>query len=359
MVGCGLVVEGTAPLRILGQTAYPPTAASARVRLANYVPLLGREGVELHYEPALGPDEYAVLSSGASPARKAAILVRSAARATGGADHHDLLLIHRLRLLTPVPGLDPPRRLDVYDLDDALFLGSPAEVNRRFQWAKQEARRCIACLKRARLVLAGNAFLAGHAREHAGRVEVVPSCVDPQRQPVHAHEPVDVVTVGWIGSHTTAAYLEPLLAVLAAINSDRLRARLVVVGGDTGAREPWIEHRRWSLEAEPELLAGFDVGVMPLPDTDWARGKCGYKILQYFSAGVPAIASPVGVTSELIGDDRGLLASTPQQWSAALEQLIADAEERRQRGAAARAFAEREYSYRRWAPELAGLLKSL
>src|SRR3954447_8538985 len=123
---------------------------------------------------------------------------------------HDVLLVHRLRLLTPLPGVDPPPRLDVYDLDDALFVGSAAAVNRRFQWAKQEARRCVACLRRARLVIAGNAFLAGTAREYAERVEVVPSCVNPAVQPLRTHGTADVVTVGWIGSPTTSIYLEPL-----------------------------------------------------------------------------------------------------------------------------------------------------
>jgi hypothetical protein len=167
------------------------------------------------------------------------------------------------------------------------------------------------------------------------------------------------VTVGWIGSRTTAAYLEPILPVVAALNRDRLVARLVVVGGDTGIREEWIEHRGWRLEDEPAALASFDVGVMPLPDTDWARGKCGYKILQYFSAGVPAIASPVGVASELIADGRGMAASGAEEWRVALGRLIADADERRERGAAARAYVEREFSYQRWAPQLAELLRSL
>jgi hypothetical protein len=124
-------------------------------------------------------------------------------------------------------------------------------------------------------------------------------------------------------------------------------------------RADWIEHRAWSPASEPRDLASFDIGIMPLPDSDWARGKCGYKVLQYFSAGVPAVASPVGITSELIGDDRGLLASTSAEWYAALDQLIRDVEERRDRGAAARAFVEQRYSYQRWAPELAELLKSV
>jgi glycosyltransferase involved in cell wall biosynthesis len=147
-----------------------------------------------------------------------------------------------------------------------------------------------------------------------------------------------------------------VLPVFAALGS---RVKLVVVGADTGVRAPWIEHRPWSLEREPHELAEFDIGIMPLPDTEWAKGKCGYKLLQYFSASVPAIASPVGVATEFVGSERGLLASTPEEWRSTLARLVNDAEERRERGVAARAFVERDYSYRRWAPELAELLRSL
>jgi len=352
-------VEGTAPLRILGETAYPLTAPSARVRIAYFAPLLSAHGIALDYRPTLTNHEYGVLSSRAPAVRKALVLAASAARTGLRHPAHELFLVHRLRLLSPFPGVDPPRHLDVYDLDDALFLGSPAAANRRFQWAKQEARRCVDCLRRARLVIAGNAFLADRAREYARQVEVVPSCVDPGRQPLRIHAATEVVTVGWIGSHTTSVYLESIFSVFARLNADRLRAKLVVVGGNPDMSADWIEHRAWSLANEPSDLAGFDIGIMPLPDTDWARGKCGYKILQYFGAGVPAVASPVGITSELIGDDRGLLASSPTEWYAALDQLISDVDERRRRGAAARTYVEQRYSYQRWAPQLAGLLKSV
>lgn len=191
------------------------------------------------------------------------------------------------------------------------------------------------------------------------RVEIVPSCVDPSRQPLRVHESADVVTVGWIGSQTTSEYLKPLLPVFAALNDRSLRARLVLVGADPALRAEWIEHRSWSRAREAADLASFDIGIMPLPDTDWARGKCGYKILQYFSAGVCAIASPVGVTRDLIGDDRGLMASSDQEWRSALEALVNDAARRRESGAAARTFVEREFSYDRWAPELAAMLRTL
>lgn len=352
-------MEGKAPLRILGETAYPVNVASARVRIAGFAPFLRAHGVELDYRPALSDDEYRLLSSTASVARKASVLALSATRTATRRRAHELLLVHRLRLLAPLPGFDPPHRLDAYDLDDALFLGSAATVNAGFQWAKQEARRCVHCLKRARLVFAGNAFLASRAREHARAVEIVPSCVDPDRQELHVHEATDVVTVGWIGSQTTTEYLRPVLPVLARLNSDRRRVKLVLVGAHPGLRADWIEHRPWSQVSESRDLASFDIGIMPLPDTEWARGKCGYKLLQYFAAGIPAVASPVGINPTLIGDDRGHLATTSDEWRSALEQLVQRADERRERGTAARTFVEREYSYQRWAPELAALLRSL
>jgi len=344
----------------LGETAYPLSAASARVRVAAFAPFLRPHEVVLDYRPSLTQREYATLLSRASVARKCAALGAGVARAAlRRRPEHDLLLVHRLRLLSPFPGLDPPPRLDVYDLDDALFLGSTADVNRRFAWAKQESRRCIACLRRARLVIAGNSFLAARAREYARRVEVVPTCIDPNRQSLRAHREDEIMTVGWIGSASTSGYLDAVLPVIARLNARRMRMRLVVVGADPALRAPWIEHRPWSLEREGQDLASFDVGIMPLPDTDWARGKCGYKVLQCFSAGVPAVASPVGVAAELIGSDRGALAASTDDWYRALDHLARDVAERREQGAAGRVFVERNYSYERWAPEVAGLLRSL
>jgi glycosyltransferase involved in cell wall biosynthesis len=349
-----------AALRVLGETAYPLTVASARVRIASFAPFLLSHGVELRYLPTLTEREYGLLVSTAPAPRKAIVLAAAAARAALRRERVEARsLVHRLRLPSPVPGVDPPRRLDFYDLDDALFLGSASPANRRFAWAKQEARRCVAYLRRARQVIAGNSFLAERSREHARNVEVVPTCVDPTAQPLRAHADADVVTVGWIGSHTTSDYLAPVLPAFEHLNSGGLRARLVLVGADTRLSAPWIEHRRWSLASERDDLASFDIGIMPLPDTEWVRGKCGYKLLQYFAAGVPAIASPVGVNPALIGADRGFLPTSVEDWQAALGRLISDVDERRERGAAAREFVEREFSYQRWAPELASLIRSV
>jgi hypothetical protein len=335
------------------------SAASARVRIANYVPFLSRHGVDLQFTPTLSTDDYSLLVSSAGVARKAGVLASSMLRAATLRDRSALFLVHRLLLMTPVPFVDPPLHVDVYDFDDALTVGSAADANKRFQWTKQERRRAVACMSRAQLVIAANPTLAAQARSHAERVEVVPSCVDPERQPLAVHPGGEQFRIGWIGSHTTVPYLQPLLPVLQRLHDRGMPLTLTVIGGDTGQRADWIEHRPWSLDTEAAELARFDVGLMPLPDTDWTRGKSGFKLLQYFAAGVPGIASPVGVNAELIGDGRGFAARTDADWERALTELQRDAQARRQRGIEARRYVEANYSYQRWAPELATMLREL
>lgn len=349
-----------APLRVRGLTAYPASVASARVRVVQHIPFLERQGVALRHQPSLSDREYALLSSGASPLSKALALARGTVRAAVSTRPGDaLLLVQRLVLLAPFPGVDPPRRIDVYDIDDALLIGSPSSANARYAWVKREAKRARAAIQRARLVVVANETLAAQARELNHRVEVVPSCVDPSAQDVRRHDDRGQVTIGWIGSRTTAAYLAPVLPVLARLHARGLPLRLVVIGGDTGLRESWVEHRQWDLGRQSEDLAGLDIGLMPLPDTPWARGKAGYKLLQYFAAGVPAVGSPVGVNASLLDGRRGIPAIDDGGWERALTELATDAAGRGQRGALAREFVEREYSFERWSPELAAMLRSL
>ncbi|MCB0830825.1 MAG: glycosyltransferase family 4 protein, partial [Solirubrobacterales bacterium] len=134
---------------------------------------------------------------------------------------------------------------------------------------------------------------------------------------------------------------------------------LVTVGAGDQLQAEWAESHPWTRESEKGFLASFDIGIMPLPDDPWTRGKCGYKLLQYFSAGVPAIASPVGANLEILGPDRGRFASSEAEWLEALEALILDSATRREMGANARSFVEENYSYQRWAPRLAEMLRSI
>jgi glycosyltransferase involved in cell wall biosynthesis len=352
-------------VRLTAQTAYPESVASARVRIADFAPHLSTHGVELNYEPTLTDSEYRTITSEAAASRKAAVLSRGAARLVASRirqTENGPLLVHRLRFLMPLPWLEPSRRVDAYDFDDALYVGSILPSNRRFSWLKREAEHWRAYVRRARVVIAGNDHLASRAREHASRVEVIPSCVHPREQPIRQHAEREVPVIGWIGSRTTADDLQEVLPVFDRLNQQERRASLILIGaGPIDFSAPWLEQRPWSEDSEAIELASLDIGIMPLPDNEWTRGKCGYKLLQYFSAGVPAVASPVGVNSTIVGEagERGLLASTSEEWSSSLEELITDHQARAEMGAAARTFVEREYSYQRWAPELAALLSDL
>jgi glycosyltransferase involved in cell wall biosynthesis len=348
-------------LRVAAQTVYPPLAASARIRVENFVPHLSALGVELDYRPMLTDREYAGFVRGARATDVALPAAASLARLARrqAAKPGVPVLVHRLRSLLPAPGLEFRERVDIYDFDDAMYLQAGVGTGGLAHAIKREAQRWHAYVKKARIVIAGNETLAAAALEANRRVEVIPSCVEPSRQPLRKHADRELITVGWIGSPATSGFLLPLLVVFERINRGGQSVRLVCVGAGPLPSASWLEQRPWSLETEATDLTDFDIGIMPLPNDPWNQGKCGYKLLQYFSAGVPVIASPVGLNKKLVAADRGRLAESPEDWERALLELIADAAARAGIGAAGRALVEAEYSYDRWAPELASLLRSV
>ena len=349
-------------MHVRAKTTYPLAAASPRVRLAQFVEPLRAHGVQMTVESTLSDDEYATITSDAPRASRARALSRAALRLPRRAHADSPVLIHRLLFLAAVPGIDPPRRVDAYDFDDALFVGSIGRRDFGQRLLKREAGRWRKYVARARLVIAGNEFLASHALRHAtGAVEVVPSCVAPEDYDLSPHDDGETVTVGWIGSDSTAPYLTPVLDAVDQLHSSGAipGIRLVVVGADLGISAPWLVQRKWTLDTVRSDLRGFDIGVMPMPDGAWARGKCGYKLLQYFAAGVPGVVSPVGVARDLSKGGRALTAATAEDWRKQISVLARDAVGRRERGAVCRSFVEAEYSYERWAPELAGALAAL
>ncbi len=351
--------EDRAELVVSAESAYPDVTPAPRVRIVEMGAHLQRLGVHLEFQPSLTNFEYARIAGSGFSIGKVAALTRGALRSSvmtkrsGGM----LTLVHRLRSLLPTPNDDAP--LDIYDFDDALYLRSSRRHNDGFSGFKREAFRSVRYMRNARLVLAGNRVLADVARNHASRVEIVPSCVDPNVQEIRAHRDLDVLTLGWIGSPTTSEYLRPVLNVIGSLQGRGRPIRLTLMGATPSWRAPWIEHRRWSVEAERRMLAEVDIGLMPLPDDPWARGKCGYKLLRYFSASLPTIVSPVGVASDLIADGRGLAARSEAEWARAIQELGRDVASRARIGNEARSFVEREYSYDVWAPRVAGLFRDL
>jgi glycosyltransferase involved in cell wall biosynthesis len=248
----------------------------------------------------------------------------------------------------------------VYDFDDAVWVPYVSPTNRYLSYLKFPGKTRALC-RMASLVLAGNDYLAEWARQHASNVHVVPSTVSLREYAVRPRKAAgDIPVIGWTGSHSSVQYLRKLDGALRRLRQQRAY-RLVVVGLE-GLEISGVDVvcRPWSATTEAYDLGDFDVGIMPLPDEPWARGKCGMKAIQYMAMGVPAIVSPVGANRTIVRDGiDGFHASTEDDWAAVLERVLGDSTLRRRLGDAARASVEARFSAEVQAPRVAGFLKRL
>jgi glycosyltransferase involved in cell wall biosynthesis len=218
-------------------------------------------------------------------------------------------------------------------------------------------------IRRSTAVLAGNDYLASYARNYNTAVTVLPTCVDtsvwtPRSTPRPAGAPL---VIGWIGTPTTAAYMKLLGASLARLARSHA-FELRVSGSGTPLEFPGVNtiNEPWSLERDVELFNTCDIGVYPLTDDEWAKGKCGFKAIQFMACGVPVVASAVGVNREIIQDGvNGFLASSDAEWDEKIGRLLADPELRRRFADAGRTTIEQRYSLAGHAPTLVALLRGV
>jgi glycosyltransferase involved in cell wall biosynthesis len=249
------------------------------------------------------------------------------------------------------------RRL-VFDVDDAVWLSGRQTGGHPASALKGAARKVRWLAERAEHTIAGNEILAEHLAAYSQRVTVVPSLVDPARFPLRQHAQAETLTLGWIGSPTTAPYLRGIVEAIERFASGSPRpVRLLVVGGSpppiAGVQ---VEELAWSEEAERQSLDQIDVGLMPLEDTPWTRGKCAYKALQYMAAGIPPVAEDVGVSAATIAD-AGYAVKGSDAWVEALQALAGDADLRSRLGGVGRHRVEERFSPQRWLPTIAMILR--
>jgi glycosyltransferase involved in cell wall biosynthesis len=355
-------------LSVLALVPYPPDGASARYRAYQMVEPLASLGVRMVVRPLLDEAGFATLYRHGSPAAKLWHLARGCRRRwneLSESGHHDLTLVHRE--VWPFLGLAPLHRLAahqprwVFDFDDSVWLPNVSDANRAFAWLKPSVQYSRLAAG-ARAVSAGNEWLARWAREQrpgrdASEVAVIPTAVDTARwapRPRHDGPPRLV----WIGSHSTVHYLEPLRPLLPGLASRHPGLELHVIGARFSCERVRVVEHAWSAEREVEATAVCDVGLAPLPDDPWTRGKCGLKLLLYMALGLPAVASRVGVQADIVRDGvNGRLVDTNEEFIGAIDGLLADAVERRRLGAAARAEVETRYSVGAVAPKLAALFE--
>jgi glycosyltransferase involved in cell wall biosynthesis len=215
-------------------------------------------------------------------------------------------------------------------------------------------------MRSADAVVAGNDYLASRARDAgASRVEIVPTVIDLDRYPNVPPKNQEPFTIGWIGSPTTARYVKAIAPALREV-CDRRNARVVTVGaGDLSLRGLPHENRAWSEETEIDDVASFDVGIMPLEETPWEQGKCGFKLIQYMGCAKPVVASPVGVNADIAEHEvSGFHATSSDEWVASLVHLCDDRALAREMGRRGRQRVEETFCLGATAPVWTRLLSS-
>ncbi|MDT0631809.1 glycosyltransferase family 4 protein [Rubrivirga sp. S365] len=347
--------------RLLMLTRYGDLGSSSRVRGSQFVPALRRAGWRVE-RAGLLDDAYVrrlYETGGRRPDRLAWAYLRRAARLLGRADH-DLIWVEK-ELLPFVPYAAERAlfrgRPYVVDYDDATF--HTYDTHRRAAVRRVFGRKVDRLMRGARTVVAGNGYLAARARTAGARhIEVLPSVVDLDCYGPVAPLPEGPFTIGWIGSPGSQRVLHVLRDVLAR-EAARPDTRVVLVGveGRPLGDVP-VEVRPWSGATEVAEMGRFHVGIMPLPDEPWERGKCGFKLVQCMAAGRPVVASPVGVNAEIVTDGwNGFLADGPDAWHAAFDRLRADRSLGQTMGERGRARVRDGYSLASVAPRLDATLR--
>jgi glycosyltransferase involved in cell wall biosynthesis len=273
---------------------------------------------------------------------------------------YDILYLHR-RLIFPPEFwyLRQKANRIVYDFDDAVMYNSsgsksPYSLSRRAKFAY--------LTKRVDLVIAGNRFLKSEVLRYNPHVEVIPTSIDLSRYSLKEDwHPKGPITIGWLGSSSTLKYLKVLLPTFEKLYQKYQNLRLKIVCDQflDGIDLPVIK-KRWSSEGEIEDLKSFDIGVSPLSDDLWSRGKCGLKILQYYGVGIPVVCTPVGVNKDVVKDGvNGFWAKDEQDWEDSLLKLIQEEGLRREMGIKGRETVERSFCIEVNAPRMLEILKKV
>lgn len=248
----------------------------------------------------------------------------------------------------------------IVDYDDALF--HQYDMHRSPLIRKALTRKIATVMRKASAVVVGNAYLAGYAhRAGASNVHLLPTVIDLHRySTMPSRRQDEVFTIGWIGSPSTAKYLHVIHPALAEMCADG-RSRVRLIGsGPVDLPGVDVEVVAWDEATEVDEMRTFDVGVMPLTDDPWSRGKCGFKLIQYMACGLPTVASPVGVNSEIVEQGvNGFIAPDLDAWVLALSRLRDDVLLRRRLGETGRSIVEQRYCVQVTAPQWVRIVESL
>jgi len=351
-------------LKVLVLARYTNLGASSRLRFYQFLYYLEAHGLQVDSAPLFDDDYLTRLYAGSGPDWPGvAMAYLKRISALWRSRKYDLVWLEYeafpwlpawLEMVLGLGGVPY-----IVDYDDAIFHRYDLHRNR---WVRSLLGGKIdRIMADSQLVIAGNQYLAERSLgAGAKRVEILPTVVDATRYQPQYNTQSGVVTIGWIGSPSTQRYLDIVLGAMSKLCQMGKSIRLVVVGGKlpVQANLP-IVNMEWSEVGEVGMIQSFDVGIMPLPDSPWERGKCGYKLIQYMACGKPVVASPVGVNQKIVGHGiNGFLAGDEEEWVGYLLRLIEDPLLRTEMGKKGRARVEAEFSLELASPRLLSLIRA-
>jgi glycosyltransferase involved in cell wall biosynthesis len=343
-------------MRILFLVPYPAgQAPSQRFRFEQYLPILTQKGHIVHISPFLSTDTWTILYKPGYIIKKATGILSGFVRRIGWlfcAANYDFVFIHR-----EAAPLGPPllewiiakllRRKIIYDFDDAIWLSNTSETNRLaagLKWHRKVANICGWAYKNS----CGNSYLAAYACQFNTNTLINPTTIDTEclHNRVRDQATFSKLVIGWTGTHSTLKYLNQLVPVLVKLEEEGIEFEFRVISN----QQPVLPIRSlvfvpWRKETEIEDLLEFHIGIMPLEDDLWAKGKCAFKALQYMALGIPALVSPVGMNMEVVQDGiNGYICAKDIDWETSLRNLLADHNLRQKLGKAARTTVVERYS---------------
>ncbi len=350
-------------MKVMFLAPYPLDAApSQRFRFELFLKSIEEKGIEWEFESFLDEKAWHALYKKGDSAQKAGYVLMGYLKRLirlFRLGKYNKVFIHRE--LSP---FGPPvfewvvakvlRKKIIYDFDDAIWLadqGQETVIWKILKWRKKVSSICKWSCK----VSAGNEYLRDYAAQFCGSAFIMPTVVDTSvhirevsklQQAQHdtqssklkhlqtltpsQHEHINTLTpsqpaIGWTGSHSTLFYLNPLIPILEELEQEVDFEFVVIANKDPELPLKNYRFVNWQKETEASDLATIDIGLMPLQDDEWAQGKCGFKLIQYLSLGIPAIASPVGVNRQIIDEGvNGFFATTPEEWKSTILKLIND-----------------------------------
>lgn len=360
-------------MRFLFLTNHPIEDGSARYRIYQFIPFLEAAGYRCTVKPFSTPALFKAIRSEGALARKCALMTFCSLRRMVdllSLRSYDLVIIHREAFPFLMPWLEEKivRRNPnvIFSFDDAIYAGHDDRnsLNHPWLYKLKYGSGVNTVLRRCKAVIAGNATLASYALNFNANVHVVPTVVDlaTYRYAAPRRYPTDRIRIGWFGSNSTSPYLHIALPALKKLETkyrDKVEFRFY---GDTNLALGLSKatYFPFSLPTEIQDLSTIDIGLMPMPDNDWTRGKCSFKAIQYMALGTPTIASPVGMASDVVQDGvSGFLAKSQGEWFLAMETLVTNPRIWESMSISARQRIERYYSLQVWAERFRYILESV